>query len=235
MPGRILVVNADDFGRSAGVNEGVIQCHREGIVTSASLMVRWPHAADAAAYARRSSLGVGLHLDLGEWAYRDGSWRARYEVLPEVTGEAVADELSRQLDVFERLVGGPPDHLDSHQHLHRDEPVRAQVVAVGERLGVPVREATPGIAYSGVFYGQDGKGNPVPEAITAEALVATIERLPPGTTELACHPATASDHDSTYDEERMRETEALCDPRVRAAIDRRGIALRTFGALPTGR
>src|SRR5204863_242356 len=100
-----------------------------------------------------------------------------------------------------------------------------------ERLGVPVREATPSIAYSGVFYGQDGRGAPVPEAITTEALVAAIEGLPSGTTELACHPAAASDHDSTYGDERVREAVALCDPRVWAAIDRCGIVLKSFAAL----
>ena len=49
---RRLIVNADDFGQSAGINEGIIRCHERGIVTSASLMVRWPHAAAAAEYAR---------------------------------------------------------------------------------------------------------------------------------------------------------------------------------------
>ena len=234
MSERVLIVNADDFGRSAGVNAGVIRSHEEGIVTSASLMVRWPHAIEAAAYARRSSLGVGLHLDLGEWIYRDGGWHASYEVLPEESAEAVTVELARQLDAFERLVGRAPDHLDSHQHVHRDEPVRREVLAAGERLAVPVREAAPGIAYSGVFYGQDAKGTRVPEAITTEALVAAIESLPVGTTELACHPAASVDHDSAYGEERLRETEALCDPRARAAIKRRGIVLTSFAGLRGG-
>jgi chitin disaccharide deacetylase len=225
---RILIVNADDFGRSPGVNRGVIRCHEDGIVTSASLMVRWPSAEEAAAYARRTSLGVGLHLDLGEWEYRDGAWVACYEVLSEESAEAVALELEGQLEAFERMVGRPPDHLDSHQHVHRDEPVRGTVLALGERLGVPVRDATPAIAYSGVFFGQDGKGRPVPEAITVEALVAAIEGLRPGATELACHPAAASDHDAAYGEERVLEVEALCDPRVRAAIDRCGIVLESF-------
>ncbi len=234
MSERILIVNADDFGRSPGVNAGVIHCHEEGIVTSASLMVRWPDAEEAAAYARGSSLGVGLHLDLGEWIFDGGSWRARYEVLAEESADAIALELASQLERFQHLVGRPPDHLDSHQHVHRDEPARAPVLAAGERLGIPVREAAPGIAYSGVFYGQDGRGTPVPEAITAEALVAAIEGMPPGATELACHPAAVADHDSSYGEERLAEVEALCDKRVRAAVERCGIALRSFGALGDG-
>ncbi len=234
MSERVLIVNADDFGRSPGVNGGVIRSHEEGIVTSATLMVRWPGAEEAAAYAQRSSLSVGLHLDIGEWEYRDGQWHARYEVLATWTADTVAEEIGRQLDRFERLIGSSPDHLDSHQHVHREEPVRAALLGIGERLGVPVRDLTPGIAYSGVFYGQDPEGTPVPDAITVEALVGTIETLPPGITELGCHPGVEADHDSTYGRERVQEVETLCDPRVRAAIDRCGVVLRSFSDLVAG-
>src|SRR2546426_8473794 len=79
---RYLIVNADDFGRSAGVNRGIIRAHQHGIVTSASLMVRWPAAAAAAEYARRHSrLSVGLHLDLGEWVYGSSNWTVLYQVV----------------------------------------------------------------------------------------------------------------------------------------------------------
>jgi chitin disaccharide deacetylase len=70
---RYLIVNADDFGLSEGVNRGIIEAAEKGIVTSASLMVRQPAAAAAAAYARKlDRISVGLHLDLGEWVYRNG-------------------------------------------------------------------------------------------------------------------------------------------------------------------
>jgi predicted glycoside hydrolase/deacetylase ChbG (UPF0249 family) len=226
-----LIVNADDFGRSPGVNHGVIRCHEQGIVTSASLMVRWDGAGEAAAYAQRGSLAVGLHLDLGEWVYRDEEWRVRYEVLARETPQVVEAEVVRQLERFERLVGRPPSHLDSHQHVHREEPARAAVLRIGKRLNVPVREFTPGIAYSGAFYGQDGKGASRPEAITVEALVETIGGLPVGVTELGCHPATEVDHDSSYGRERLQEVETLCDPRIRVALERSGVVLRSFAEL----
>jgi hypothetical protein len=77
---RHLIVNADDFGQSVGVNRGIIEAHERGIVTSASLMVRWPSAQEAAAYARsHTSLSLGLHFDFGEWRYRDGNWWKLYE------------------------------------------------------------------------------------------------------------------------------------------------------------
>ena len=87
---RLLIVNADDFGQSAGVNRGVARAYEEGIVTAASLMVRWPAAREAAGYAReRPQLDVGLHLDLGEWYYAEGEWRARYGGLDTADADAV--------------------------------------------------------------------------------------------------------------------------------------------------
>jgi len=225
---RRLIVNADDFGRSPGVNRGILHCHEHGIVTSASLMVRWPDAAEAAASARGSSLAIGLHFDLGEWVFREGEWRARYEVLPEVRAETVAVELDRQLERFYELVGAPPTHFDSHQHVHNEQPTKSVVVARGAELGVPVRAATPEVTYSGAFHGQDGRGTPVPDAITVDALLGVIDSLPNGTTELGCHPAAVVDHESTYAEERLREVEALCDPRVRAALERQQVKLLSF-------
>jgi predicted glycoside hydrolase/deacetylase ChbG (UPF0249 family) len=225
---RTLIVNADDFGRSPAINSGIMRAHEHGIVTSASLMVRWPEAGAAVELARDTDLAVGLHLDLGEWEYREGEWRAVYEVLGSETPDSVERELAAQLERFERLVGRGPTHLDSHQHVHREQPARGVVLRAGERLGVPVRHVGPKITYSGAFFGQDGKGNPFPEAITPEALVNLIEVLPPGITELACHPAAEAEGDSVYDSERVAEVESLCDPRVREAIERGGIALRSF-------
>src|SRR5918998_1744630 len=156
---RCLIVNADDFGRSPGVNRGIIEAHEHGIVTSASLMVRWPAAAEAAAYGREHpDLSLGLHIDLSEWAYRDGDWRAVYEVALAEDIAAVADEVDRQLATFHRLVGQDPTHIDSHQHAHRWEPVRSVLIELARKLAVPLRHCSPAVRYCGDFYGQTGKG-----------------------------------------------------------------------------
>ncbi|MFO0809915.1 MAG: ChbG/HpnK family deacetylase [Gemmataceae bacterium] len=237
-PTRWLVVNADDFGQTAGVNRGIMEGHEHGIVTSASLMVHWPAATAAAEYARsHPSLGVGLHIDLGEWAYRGGEWVALYEVVPRDDATAAAAEIARQLDAFRRLVGRDPTHLDSHQHVHRDPPVREIALAMAEQLGVPLRHFTRGVTYCGQFYGQTGKGESYPEAIRPEALIDLIRGLPVGLTELACHPARGSDVDSMYRTEREIELVALCDPRVRAEVEDAEIELVSFGRwkMPTPR
>src|SRR3989442_12181882 len=60
-----LIVNADDFGRSAGVDRGILRAHREGIVTSTTFMANAPRADEAAALARATpTLDVGVHLVL---------------------------------------------------------------------------------------------------------------------------------------------------------------------------
>jgi chitin disaccharide deacetylase len=228
-PDRSLIVNADDFGRSPGVNRGVIRAHEHGIVTSASLMVRWPAATSAARYGRqRPELSVGLHLDLGEWVYRGKHWYAVYEVVPTNEAKAVADEVARQLDAFHSLLGRGPSHLDSHQHVHLQEPVRTIVAQVGNELGVPVRGQSPAIRYSGAFYGQMGKGEPWPDGISLGGLLQILATLPSGVTELGCHPGLEADFDSVYLAERSREVQVLCDPRVRSALRAERVRLRSF-------
>ena len=226
---RFLVVNADDFGLSEGVNAGILRAHDQGIVTSASLMVRQPAAPNAAAAARsRPQLSVGLHLDLGEWEFRDGGWATVYEVVPGDDPAAVAAEVARQVESFCRLMGRPPTHLDSHQHAHRAEPLRSAAQSLSARLNIPLRHFTPAVRYCGDFYGQGGKGEPLPHLITPAALVRTISSLGPGVTELCCHPGDDSTLASPYRDERRLELAALCDPNVRGALRAQAVELISF-------
>jgi chitin disaccharide deacetylase len=228
---RYLIVNADDFGRSPGVNRGVIEAHERGIVTSASLMVRWPAAAEAAAYAREhQGLALGLHFDLGEWNYREGTWLPAYEVAPADDVKAVMEEAARQLAAFRQLAGGDPTHLDSHQHVHLREPVRSVLIELAAELAVPLRHYDPRIRYNGDFYGQTGEGRLLPQAISVEAFIDILAALPSGATELACHPGLDDELQSTYRSERAQELRVLCDPRVPAALAAEEIELCSFGS-----
>ena len=226
---KTLVINADDFGLSRGVNSGIARAYESGIVTSASLMVRWPAAAEAAEWARaHPSLGVGLHFDIGEWACSDGKWRILYQVVSPRDGGAVAGELERQLDTFRLLMGCDPTHLDSHQHVHRWDGIRESALQAAKKLAIPLRHFCPQIRYCGDFYGQTGNGVPIPGAITVESLLSIFSGLPEGVTELACHPAAAVDFDSMYLEERVSELATLSDARAKMALASEGVKLRTF-------
>lgn len=227
---RHLVVNADDLGQSPSINAGIFDAIEFGIVTSASMMVRWDAASDAAEWCRqRPEIGIGLHFDLGEWTFRDGSWHSLYEVVDADDAVAVRHELEWQLDRFEQLMDRAPTHLDSHQHVHMREPARSAVLSVARSLGVPAR-GLGDIAYCGQFYGQSGDGDRQPGNISYESLLRLLDGIGRGTTELACHPGAdhIDDLKSMYLRERVTERDVLCDYRLREQLHARNIELCTF-------
>jgi chitin disaccharide deacetylase len=230
---RSLIVNADDFGLCRGVNRGIIETVERGIVTSASLMVRQPAAAEAAACARQNqNLSVGLHLDLGEWIYQNGDWVRRYEVVPADNVEAVKREVDRQLAAFRELMGRDPTHLNSHQHAHRKEPVRSIALAAARELSIPLRECDSRIRFCGGFYGQTGEGEPLPDGIRVAGLKKILAALPEGVTELGCHPGYVEGLSSVYRREREREIQTLCHPEIPACLRESHIELCRFDDLP---
>jgi predicted glycoside hydrolase/deacetylase ChbG (UPF0249 family) len=218
---------------SPGVNAGIVEAHARGIVTSASLMVRQAGAAEAAELAAAHvRLAVGLHLDLGQWDYANGEWTAAYMRCNQQDEAAVSEECRDQLQAFRALLGREPTHLDSHQHVHDSEPVSSVMEAIAAELGVPLRGRR--VRYEGGFYGQTGKGEPVPEGITPAHLAAMIRALPPGWSEIGCHPALGAVSESSYDLEREHELRALCDPALPAVLAEEGVRLRSFADLAGG-
>jgi predicted glycoside hydrolase/deacetylase ChbG (UPF0249 family) len=207
-----LIVNADDLGLSAGVNAGVFESHARGIVTSASLMVGRPAAAAAAEEAQgHPGLAIGLHLDLDD-----------VEPVP----AAIRAACDRQLDAFESLLGRRPTHLDSHHHVHMKEPAASVAGELADGLGVPLRDRE--VRYEGGFFARSD-GRPAPDLIAPERLVALIESLPEGWTELGCHPGRGVGvAETSYAGEREVELRSLCDPRVATAIAENRVELRSF-------
>lgn len=251
MGGKRLVVNADDLGRTAGVDRGVEEAHRRGIVTSATVLVAHPAAARLAALAARCpGLGLGLHLALtGGPAVLPASRipslvdaAGRLPRSPEALLRAEPDDLRvearAQLARFRSLLGRDPTHLDSHHHAHRLPLVLDVVVELAGDLGVPVRSASPEVArrlraeglrttdcFLEGFFG---------DSATVETLLGVLGGLREETTELMCHPGTVDDDlrlGSGYAEPRARELQALTDPRVRRAAEDLGVRLVHFGQI----
>lgn len=135
-PMRRLIVNADDFGRSRSINEAVIRAHRDGILTTASLMANEPACAEALALAKENPrLGVGLHLTLlcGHSALTSaeipGLVNERQEFSNHPAGAGLRyfaqrnlrDQLRREIAAqFERFhaTGLALDHVNGHLHMH---------------------------------------------------------------------------------------------------------------------
>jgi predicted glycoside hydrolase/deacetylase ChbG (UPF0249 family) len=219
---RYLVVNADDFGACSGVNRGIVEAHRRGIVTSASLMVGMPRSEEAAGLARECpGLSVGLHATLED---------ERPEPVADVSDAgACRAALNDQLLRFTNLLGRRPTHLDSHHHLHTRPGLLPHFRELAERCGIPLR-ACSGVRYCSSFYGQWG-GERHPEQVSAASLMRIIaSEVGDGITELACHPGRADRAlSSSYATERELELRTLCDGSVRRFLDGCGIALVGFG------
>jgi predicted glycoside hydrolase/deacetylase ChbG (UPF0249 family) len=231
-PGKYLIVNADDFGQSPGVNRGIIEAHEYGIVTSASLMTRWLAAGEAALYAREHpELSVGLHLDLGEWIWRPEGWAPLYTVVPLDDKEAVEREIADQVEMFRYLLDREPSHINSHQHVHMREPMRSITIRLSQSLGIPLRSLCGDVHYCMSFYGQTTEGLPLPALISLERLIETLTGLPNGLTVIPCHPGYVDDLKTMYRSERSEEVKVLCDRRLRAAIEALGITLCSFDDL----
>jgi hopanoid biosynthesis associated protein HpnK len=151
---RRLIVNADDFGASASINEAVIRAHREGILTTASLMVNEPAFAGAVELARQNPrIGVGLHLTLshGHSALPQdkipGLVNARGEFSNDPVGTGLRyfmrgnlrDELRREIrGQFEkfRATGLTLDHVNGHLHFHLHPTVFPLVMEMADEFGV---------------------------------------------------------------------------------------------------
>jgi predicted glycoside hydrolase/deacetylase ChbG (UPF0249 family) len=202
------------------------------ILTSASLMVRQPAATVAGEYISGGGrISVGIHLDLGEWKFKEGEWVPLYSVVATDDPKAVKQEVERQLSEFVRLIGKKPTHIDSHQHVHRQEPVRSIAQKAARELGVPLRDFSPKVHYCGDFYGQDAQGRFLPEALTVENFMQIVRSLPEGTTELGCHPGYDDELVTTYCRERALEIRVLCDPGMRETLGQMGVRLCSFADL----
>lgn len=217
--GRFLIVNADDFGLSNGVNRGIIETHVRGIVTSASLLVNGAGAEAAARLAHEHpALSVGLHADLSG---------PRFDGAPD-TLSAAGDELERQFETFRRLMGRLPTHIDSHHHVHLRHNVAHLFVELGERYGLPVRGLSP-VPFIGAFYGQWPVGQSAVARVSPAALISLLDGIGPGLYALGCHPGYVEPKvDDIYGPEREVELRTLTDGRVRAAVARCRISLVNY-------
>ena len=210
-------MNADDFGATQGLNRGIVEAHRRGIVTSTSLMVEAPAAADAARLGRETeTLSVGLHFDLPE---------SRSDVHADCTAP-----VERQAERFLQLMGRRPTHLDSHRNIHRAPHLLEALLELARRWRIPLRGHSH-VHVLPSFYGR-WNGESHPEQIGVPGLLGLLRSgVGAGVTELVCHPGYADGLASSYAGEREIELATLCDPRLREALAVHQISLIGFGDL----
>jgi predicted glycoside hydrolase/deacetylase ChbG (UPF0249 family) len=250
---RLLIVNADDFGRSAGVDNGIVRAHGEGIVTSTTFMTNAPGTPHAAALARATpSLDLGVHLVLTyarplsdparipSLVRADGSfWRPSELLARPIDRTEALMEYRAQYGRARQLIGREPTHIDTHHWVHDHPALSWAVCELARETGAAARSHTP--AQRDEYR---AKGVRTPDHFTREFqhpghievadLLALLARVEDGVTELMCHPGEPDPElvaTSAYARERPIELATLTDARVRAALDQRRIKLATFAEL----
>ena len=251
-----LIVNADDFGFTRDVNAGIIEAHRKGILTAATLMADGPAFDDAVRLARENrTLDVGSHLVL-----------VGMPGLPDSIGQLVQAVALKRIDVYGELkrqlgkivdAGISVSHADTHKHTHLLPPVLDAMAKVAAEFGIGwIRRpfdflGHPGPArFAGRIMGfarphfrrvlerynlrstDHFAGFRLTGIFDSGQLAALIEALPDGTTEFMCHPgfctAELRGAKTRLKESREQELDALTDVRVRAALDRNGVSLSCY-------
>jgi hopanoid biosynthesis associated protein HpnK len=148
-----VIFNADDFGYSGAVNEAVARAHKQGLLTSASLMVTGPAVDEAIALARQMpTLAVGLHLvmvdgrpvlppgQIPHLVDRHGSFPSNavrtglHYALSRTARQELRQELNAQFERF-AATGLPLSHVDSHLHMHMHPFIFGWLLPLAEQYG----------------------------------------------------------------------------------------------------
>ena len=279
-----LIVNADDFGRTHKVSEGILKAHREGIVSSATVMMNMPGAAHdlhlALTEAPRLGLGVHLVFTAGrpllppEWVSslidEHGRFHSQEAILQNPSRlnlDELRSELKAQISAFHNAAQRQPDHIDCHHFAHVHPHLFAVYHDLALELGLPMRVPFPrheaDLANAALM---PGPASSLPEAqvtdiarqlwqrladrpvrspdrfivgffgdgVSVENLLALVDQLPDGVSELMTHPGYSDDAlagESSYNAKREDEVAVLTDPRLRQRLAELGIELTTYVAL----
>jgi chitin disaccharide deacetylase len=157
---RQLIVNADDFGRSRGVSDGILRAHCDGIVTSTTAMMNMPGVTHdlqrAATEAPRLGLGVHLTFTAGrpllpaEWVRslvdEHDHFLSQAAIVQQPTRidpDELLSELHAQVNTFKNALGRWPDHLDAHHFVHLYPPLFCVYLDLADSLGLPIRLPIP--------------------------------------------------------------------------------------------
>ncbi len=248
----LLVVNADDFGFTRDVNEGILAAHLSGIVTATTLMATgaaFEHAVGLA--LENPTLDVGCHLVL----VGGSSLLPPCGALPGSTAGLIRALALRRMHPYEELraqmhklldAGLSPSHLDTHKHTHLLPQVAEAVGRIAEEfrirwvrrpLAVPVLGSCLAwiLSRHGCRMTDRFEGFRLTGRLDTPALVGLLAQVRPGTTELMCHPGYLRTEllqaGTRLKQSREREVLALVSAEVKQAILDAGIRLVNYVSL----
>ena len=240
-----LIINADDFGFTRDVNAGIVHAHREGVLTSTTLMANGDAFEDAVRLAFETpALDIGCHLVLVQ-----GRSLVSGRPFPEKLRHVLTALARGQLDVYSefraqiekiRDTGLQITHLDSHKHTHIVPAVFRAVVRVAQEFEIPYVRLPLDVGRfyrrwaqdRGVHMTDHFLGFRLTGSLTEDSFAAALRSLPEGTTEFMCHPGFLGPElrqaSTRLKESRVKELEALTSPRIREIMAAEGVHLATF-------
>lgn len=188
---KLLILNADDFGLTRGVNQGILRAHREGILTSTTLMANGAAFDDAVEGAKANpTLGVGCHLVLlGGRAIAprdeistlvDNEGRLP-DSLPAFVARVssgmlktkdIEREMRAQIEKI-RSAGIEPSHLDTHKHTHAHPRVMEALGRVAQETGI-TRVRNPAEDIRDSWETSRGEGAGIAKQLVAAAAVRAV-------------------------------------------------------------
>ena len=131
----MLIINADDWGRTCAETDTALLCYKEGRITSVTAMVFMEDSSRAADLAKDAGIDVGLHLNLSQRFMGEGCVGLLQEYHDRIVHYLTLNKYAllfynpalrkqfryvyqAQLEEFLRLYGRPPSHIDGHHHMH---------------------------------------------------------------------------------------------------------------------
>jgi predicted glycoside hydrolase/deacetylase ChbG (UPF0249 family) len=215
---RKIIINADDFGYSEGVNDGIFDALKTGLVKSTSVMVNREAASEVVSLLDRGDVSIGLHLDMtheGPRALKD--WLYLFAAHP----SEIERVFTEQVKQFEKLTGRIPDHIDGHHHIHMHPRVRPFVEAFAKKYGVKVRSLSAA-KFLMNFHARGITSALAAEKVSVPGLIKLLNGLSPGVYEIMCHPGYVDqkliDSGTSYLKQRELERLTLTSPQFKEYI-----------------
>ena len=148
-----LIINADDFGLSKSITDGIVEGIKEGYITSTSIMANMEYAEYAIKEALRNNINcIGLHINLTvgkpiinnkNLVDDNGAFLYNKKQIenPNLTYNDAYNEIKAQLDLVNKYSNGKIkiDHLDTHHHLCSNKNIKQAIIDIAKELNIPIR------------------------------------------------------------------------------------------------
>ena len=227
-----IIFNADDFGYTKSVTDGIIYACNNGVVRSTTALVNTPYleySYQQALTCPNLAVGVHLNLTIGKaltinrtLSDADGNFLPLGRLKNhEFDIEEVYLEFKAQVEKFIMVFKRLPSHLDSHHGIHDYQGNLKATMMVAKEYNLPVRRYGDYKFVSGFFN----------DTVCVNGLINLLEDIPSGNLEIMTHPGACDlelFQGSSYSWQRVKEMAILCDARLQEYLTKRQIEVTNY-------